>query len=56
LGSCRAGNGEFNTPIGMAVHAGGTIIIADTFSHRIQLFGGPWLDFFIGEPEPPLGR
>ena len=49
-------DGLFESPEGVAIDAMGNILVADAGNDRIQGFGGPWLDFFIGAPEPPSTR
>jgi len=40
----------------VAVDATGNVYVVGPSNNRIQKFGGPWLDFFIGDPEPPSGN
>lgn len=54
-GTTGTGNGQFDHPTDLAVHASNHIYVADADNDRIQKFGPP-LDFFIGEPEPPSGH
>jgi sugar lactone lactonase YvrE len=50
-GTQGSGDGEFMYPLGVAVPRSGRIYVADTHNERVQVFGGPWLDVFVGEPE-----
>ena len=38
FGSLGTGNGQFDTPFGVAVDLQGNILVADTANHRIQKF------------------
>ncbi len=40
-GSYGSGNGQFNSPQGVAVDAGGKVYVADAGNNRIQVFRGP---------------
>ena len=37
-GTSGSGDGQFNSPFGVAVAADGTVYVADRFNHRIQVF------------------
>ena len=50
IGPSAAG-GLFNAPAGVVLDASGNVYVADSSNYRIQKFGDPWLDFFVGEPE-----
>jgi len=39
-GSPGSGNGQFNTPLGVAVDYPGNVYVADAFNHRVQKFDG----------------
>ena len=57
------GDGQFNIPAGIAMYRDGTIVVADTFNHRVQVFSpnGTFLFKFgsegsgTGEFSYPLG-
>ena len=38
-GTYGSGNGQFNTPCGVAAGPGGLVYVADEFNNRIQAFG-----------------
>ncbi|MFM6057406.1 MAG: 6-bladed beta-propeller, partial [Microcystis aeruginosa] len=38
FGSFGTGNGQFNSPYGIAVGSGGNIYVTDTFNDRVQVF------------------
>ena len=42
-GSPGTGDGQFNSPISVAVDAGGYVYVADSGNHRIQKFTGSGL-------------
>ena len=44
-------DGLFWKPTAVAVDGPGNIYVLEIYNDRIQKFGGPWLDFFIGDPE-----
>jgi DNA-binding beta-propeller fold protein YncE len=44
--------GKFYYPNGVAVSDSGVIYVADGSNYRIQMFGDPLLDFFLGAPVP----
>jgi len=39
FGSEGSGNGQFRTPVGIAIDRNGRIYVADAGNHRIQIFG-----------------
>ncbi len=49
-------DGNFDWPMGVAVDDSGNVYTIEDGNDRVQKFGGPWLKFFIGEPEPPSGH
>ncbi len=49
-GSYGTGNGQFNTPNGIAVDASGNIYVADNDNYSIQKFG----ELSSSEPSPPV--
>ena len=49
-GSAGTGDGQFNTPQGITVDAGGNVYVADTLNQRVQKFGEP------SSGPPPVGR
>ncbi|NCS29194.1 MAG: PEP-CTERM sorting domain-containing protein, partial [Microcystis aeruginosa F13-15] len=63
FGSLGSGNGQFNSPYGIAVDGGGNIYVADTGNSRVQVFnsGGVFQSTFgtngtgNGEFDFPLG-
>jgi len=56
-GTNGSGDGQFDLPVGVVVNAAGNLTyVADAGNQRIQKFGGPWLEVFVGEPDPPGGH
>jgi DNA-binding beta-propeller fold protein YncE len=52
-GTEGVGDGQFDKPFAVTVDDLGKIYVADTHNHRIQVFGGPYLDIYIGERPVP---
>ena len=50
-GAFGSGDGEFDSPIGVAVDASNDVYVADFNNDRVQKFG-PQLDFLIAAPDP----
>ena len=49
-------DGLFNGPKTIAIDDLGMIFLVEEHNDRVQKFGGPWLDFYVGEPDPPSGH
>jgi len=59
FGSSGTLDGEFNSPGGVAVNSCGTIFVADTLNHRVQVFDseGEFLGWWgIGDTDPSTGQ
>jgi DNA-binding beta-propeller fold protein YncE len=52
-GTEGTGDGQFRSPVAVAVDSLGRIFVVDRENERIQVFGGPWLDVFVGEHALP---
>jgi DNA-binding beta-propeller fold protein YncE len=48
--------GQFYYPTGLAIDSSGNLYVVDQNNHRVQKFGPPPLEIFVGEEEPPVGR
>ena len=56
IGEPGSADGQLDGPRGIAINSGGDIYVVEQDNDRVQVFGGPWLDLFIGEPELPVSR
>jgi DNA-binding beta-propeller fold protein YncE len=55
-GQLGTGDGQFNAPCGVAVDAKGRVYVGDSTNFRIEKFGFPFPEIFVGEPEPPSSQ
>ena len=55
-GTFGSDDNQFNAPCGVAVDAKGRVYVGDTMNSRVSMFGFPWVEIFVGEPELPGGR
>jgi DNA-binding beta-propeller fold protein YncE len=55
FGSSGSGNGQFSSPIGIAVGSGGNIYVADTNNNRVQVFSQSQPPVSTSEPSGIIG-
>jgi len=55
-GSYGDEDGQFEYPRGVGVDPMGHVFVSGSATDRVQKFGGPWLDFFVGAPDPTGAR